>query len=97
MTVRTHIVEMLGTPWAAEAACIGIPPWVFAPSPGDRSDRRWAAALEEAAKSICADCPVTDECLAFALSHGERGVWGGTNEGERLVLLRDGNRPPQAP
>lgn len=30
-----------------------------------------------------AKCPVLDECLSYALVHDERGIWGGTTEGQR--------------
>jgi WhiB family redox-sensing transcriptional regulator len=39
------------------------------------------------AKSICAQCPVKAECLAFALENGERfGIFGGLSERERRRL-----------
>lgn len=38
----------------------------------------------EAAKAICATCPVRVECLAYAKAFGEpAGVWGGLDELER--------------
>lgn len=40
------------------------------------------------AKAICARCPVTEPCLAWALENGEPGVWGGTSEGEREGMPR---------
>lgn len=41
------------------------------------------------AKAICALCPVTAECLAYALERDERfGVWGGFSERERRQLTR---------
>ncbi|WMX69480.1 WhiB family transcriptional regulator [Streptomyces collinus] len=42
-----------------------------------------------AAKRVCERCPVTDQCLSFALSSGQAsGVWGGTGEEERDALIR---------
>lgn len=32
-----------------------------------------------ALRALCADCPVAADCLAFAMVHGEYGVWGGTS------------------
>jgi WhiB family redox-sensing transcriptional regulator len=47
---------------------------------------------EAAAKQVCAACPVTDECLIYALAtRQEFGVWGGFGEDE-LRQLR-GARP----
>ncbi|MCC5302494.1 WhiB family transcriptional regulator, partial [Staphylococcus aureus] len=37
------------------------------------------------AKSVCAACPVTRECLAFAEVTGQTsGVWGGLSEDDRI-------------
>lgn len=42
-----------------------------------------------AAKAICRDCPVSAECLQYALNRNERhGVWGGLNDKERRKLRR---------
>ncbi len=41
------------------------------------------------AKSICAQCPVVGECLAYALDHEELdGVWGGTSGEQRRGMLK---------
>lgn len=49
----------------------------------------------EAAKAVCRQCPVRDECLAFALgSNQEAGVWGGTTEAERRTLRRTWRESP---
>lgn len=42
------------------------------------------------AKAICRRCAVSSECLACALAIGYRvdGIWGGTTQGERQVILR---------
>lgn len=46
---------------------------------------------ERRAKDICASCPVTHECLDYAVSIREpHGIWGGLNEAERRVLT-EGN------
>lgn len=39
---------------------------------------------------FCADCPVRQECLNFALSENiEHGVWGGKSERARALMARD--------
>jgi len=48
-------------------------------------------AIEEIqqAKAVCASCPVRQPCLAFALdTHQGYGIWGGYDEDERRVMLR---------
>jgi WhiB family transcriptional regulator, redox-sensing transcriptional regulator len=45
----------------------------------------------EQAKAVCRRCPVTDECLQFALEAGiDHGVWGGMSEEERRAVKRRG-------
>jgi WhiB family transcriptional regulator, redox-sensing transcriptional regulator len=41
------------------------------------------------AKTVCRRCPVSTECLAYALETGQNdGVWGGMSEDERRSLKR---------
>jgi WhiB family redox-sensing transcriptional regulator len=66
--------------WEDQAPCISYDPDLFF-APRARAERR--------AKEICADCPVRDECLDYALSiKVEFGIWGGTNGKERRVMVR---------
>jgi WhiB family redox-sensing transcriptional regulator len=48
------------------------------------------AALQiDAAKTVCGDCLVRDECLEWAMATGQdAGVWGGLSEDERRALRR---------
>ena len=72
--------------WLRSAACVGEDPELFFPV------GTTGPALRdiEAAKRVCARCPVIRQCLTFALSSGQTsGVWGGTGEEERVALLRD--------
>lgn len=71
--------------WLTRAACVDEDPELFFPvgctGPAVRE--------EEAAKRVCARCPVISECLAWALRTGQTsGVWGGTGERERARLRR---------
>jgi WhiB family transcriptional regulator, redox-sensing transcriptional regulator len=71
--------------WRADALCAQTDPEAFFPDKGESP---------AAAKAVCRACPVTAECLAWALEHDERfGVWGGLSERERR-LLRRGRRVP---
>jgi WhiB family redox-sensing transcriptional regulator len=65
-------------PWANRALCREIGHDLFYPELGE--------SVREA-KKICRHCPVTAECLAYALDTHERfGVWGNTTERERREL-----------
>jgi WhiB family redox-sensing transcriptional regulator len=65
----------------AEGKCAHISPSVFFPSDG---------VGVEAARRICADCPVKAPCLEYALAERiDHGVWGGTSERERRRILRE--------
>jgi len=73
--------------WQARAACRSADPNLFF---GPQHEAREVKAAREAkAKSVCAICPVRQECLAFAMATNEPfGVWGGLNELERRRLAR---------
>lgn len=66
--------------WRQRAACTGVDPDIFYPLTDDEAAE---------AKSICAQCPVRQPCLEYALSTRERdGVWGGATERERRRMIR---------
>ncbi|MFE6839147.1 MULTISPECIES: WhiB family transcriptional regulator [unclassified Streptomyces] len=73
-------------PWHAEAVCrrdeAGL---FFAPSKEPTAAR---LSREEAAKRVCARCPVMVACRQHALLQPEPyGVWGGLTAAERRVVL----------
>lgn len=83
---RTPAREDDAGPWHSEAACrrdeAGL---FFAPSKEPTAAR---LAREEAAKRVCARCPVMVECREHALMQPEPyGVWGGLTAAERRVAL----------
>lgn len=64
--------------WRHGALCAQTDSELFFPERGNQN---------RAAKAVCAQCPVSDECLDYALAHGESyGIWGGTTERERRAL-----------
>jgi WhiB family redox-sensing transcriptional regulator len=78
--------------WWQQAACREADPDLFAYDPS--SD---PPATAEAAKAVCAGCPVTGDCLSFALgtmraSQDLTGIYGGLTPAERAT-----RRPPQQP
>jgi len=73
--------------WHGRAACRGPQAAVFyPPDTGEqRDERRWREAQ---AKAICEQCAVVGRCLEFAVARREtHGIWGGTSETERRVLI----------
>ena len=73
--------------WQERGACREADPETFYSPETERGPRR--RAREAAAKSLCARCPVVQECLEHALTVREPyGVWGGLNTTEREHILR---------
>ena len=74
-----------GASWRESAACRFLETDLFFPI-GKTS---LAVAEIQRAKAVCADCPVRQACLTFALdTHQGYGIWGGYDEDERRVMLR---------
>ena len=76
--------------WAAQALCMGADPELFFP-PGDGPATQ--------ARRICAMCPVSGQCLAYAVTAGEpHGIWGGLDPRQRESLRRQIQRrePPMS-
>ena len=78
--------------WRDQAACDGANPEIFflGYGPG-RGHGRLNKTAKARALELCARCPVTGECLTYALSmpaNGDFGIWGGTTEKERVRLRK---------
>lgn len=70
--------------WRDQAACIGREDLFYSAEDESKGERR---RKEEAAKTVCAVCPVFDTCRQFAMESNELyGVWGGTTESERHAM-----------
>ena len=83
-TTDQDIARTLGDPeqreWMVDARCLDADPEAFFPEKGGSTRE---------AKRICADCPVTEHCLEYALANDERfGIWGGLSERERRRVRR---------
>jgi WhiB family redox-sensing transcriptional regulator len=64
--------------WGDRAACRGADLSVFFPARGESAGP---------ARQVCAGCPVRQQCLEFALGHGEvHGIWGGLTVRDRRAL-----------
>jgi len=71
--------------WRESAACRFLDTELFFPI------SKTGLALTEIreAKAVCQGCPVRQACLTFALdTHQGYGIWGGYDEDERRLLLR---------
>ncbi len=76
----------MNTSWRNQAACQGLDPTVFYPSPDDDVEA-------EPAKGVCSTCSVREACLEHALAVREKdGVWGGCTERERRRIIRQRRR-----
>lgn len=70
----------MDTTWMAKGRCSELPPAMFFPSDG---------VGVEIARRLCADCPVKEPCLEYALAERiDHGVWGGASERERRRILK---------
>ena len=79
--------------WRDDAVCITVDPELFFPVGNT------GPALEqiERAKAVCGRCPVTEQCLQYALeTNQDSGVWGGMSEEERRSLKRRAARARRA-
>lgn len=61
--------------------CRGMDPEAFFPQRGE-------TLKERAARTVCRDCTVRNECLEYALTapYEKHGIWGGYSEKERRRL-----------
>ncbi|TDE09250.1 WhiB family transcriptional regulator [Jiangella asiatica] len=71
--------------WFVRGACRDAEPDLFFPLGASEH----SLAQVEAAAAVCAGCPVTEECLTWALETGQdHGIWGGTTPEERRMMRR---------
>lgn len=67
--------------WHEKALCKGATE-VFFPEKGKSQESRYA-------KNICSNCPVSQECLKYAITNNIRfGIWGGHTYKERIRLKK---------
>lgn len=80
--------------WHDDAACAFTPDRnLFFTEGGGRPARRKV----DAAKAICARCPVIAACLTDAVATDARGVWGGTTFAERYAMRPENALVPAGP
>lgn len=76
--------------WRERMECLELGPDVFYPD--DPEDPKQSAA----AKAICEQCVVVEECLNYALLTREKfGIVGGLTPKERAKIIRQKQRQPK--
>lgn len=89
MSRPSGVLALFGDPpaWAQHAKCRWIDPELFFAADGERGAAK--VRREQAAKAVCAICPVRAECATYAVdTRQHEGVWGGLTETERAQLRR---------
>lgn len=87
---RTHLLELPppteeAWSWQRRGSCLSYPVDLFFPD--DRS-RKAVRRQENAAKIICRQCPVLEQCRDHALRTPEHhGIWGAMTAAERAREL----------
>ena len=88
--VRNWRPRAMSTPapgWLLDAACGPDVAHLFSTESDDPLD-------VHAAKLICADCPVVEQCRDFAIDQGHaQGIWGGMSPAERRRYRWTRSRP----
>jgi WhiB family transcriptional regulator, redox-sensing transcriptional regulator len=81
--------------WKDRAECRAqhLPPAFFFGDPTSHGTR----GVPREVAAICAACPVSAECLDYALAMPEledHGIWGGTSRAQRLRMREKRRRSP---
>lgn len=80
--------------WQYQGACRDLDTEQFFHPEGERGGTR--KRRDDAAKAICAQCPVINQCREYALAAQEPyGVWGGLSAEERREIIRANQEVPQ--
>lgn len=80
------VLEVTSEEWMQRGECNGMNPDLFFPTVGENK----AVA---AAKKVCAQCDVREECLEYALQTRQmHGIWGGLSEKERRRIRQQRSR-----
>ncbi|MFB0617289.1 WhiB family transcriptional regulator [Streptomyces sp. AGS-58] len=82
----TPYTFMRAAHWSDQAACRDQDLTIFYP---EDFPAGLVLMVTREAKSVCARCPVIEECLKAAMARSEpNGVWGGLDKDERRILRR---------
>jgi WhiB family transcriptional regulator, redox-sensing transcriptional regulator len=85
-TLVKQDAHLHGSAWQTQAGCRrSEPAWFFATDTERASVR---ASREAKAKAVCLQCPVLQQCRAYALTVQEPwGIWGALTEDERRGII----------
>lgn len=79
-----EIVEIMHGSWMKEGLCLGADSTFFFPPEDSRGT---AMQYYSIGKEICAECPVSQQCLSMSLLTGDNyGLWGGKTPRERRAI-----------
>lgn len=71
--------------WRKDAICRDTDPDLFFPV----GTTGFALVQIDRAKQVCGECPVSEDCLQYAVeTNQDSGIWGGTSEEERRQIRR---------
>jgi WhiB family redox-sensing transcriptional regulator len=71
--------------WRKDAICRDTDPDLFFPV----GSTGYALVQIDRAKRVCGECPVSQDCLQYAIdTNQDSGIWGGTSEEERRQIRR---------
>lgn len=80
LTIDYFLSDLKERSWIQRAACRGLDTNMFYPERGDKN-------MAKAARSVCEQCPVIDDCMEYGISE-KFGLWGGTSVMERRRLRK---------
>ncbi len=70
--------------WHHKALCRGYDPEMWHPTQGKAH-----GPAARRARAICGYCPVQPDCLEWAVTHAESGIWGGHTDRELAKLRQE--------
>lgn len=84
--VAPDLTDDHSVPWMRDALCSQVDPGIFHP---EGPQAHYSESIARTAIGVCRRCPVTAECLSWALEVDDRfGVLGGTTPSQRAQMRR---------
>ena len=72
-------------------ACVGMPTSLFYAYEEGKEIKK--VITTDLFRDICLTCPIWKDCLVYALSHEQYGIWGGVTTHERQALRQGLDNP----